>query len=310
MQNVTILGKYDLLSEIGKGKFGLVFKGVRKKDQEFVAIKIESAENAHKILKHEAFMIHYLQSRGCKKIPTVYWYGVYLDKPTMVMTYYQNSLEDYIRNKCLDQSKLDTIMSLLLRILESVHSNYVIHRDIKPANIMMKMGELYLIDFGFATYYVDQDFQHVEYKDGKEHVLGTPKYMSYYIHNGVEPYRRDDLISLGYLYLEMAAFPEKLPWELTWITSEETSGKTSEETSGKTSRKLCVGKNDGSLTKSEINQERRKDKSWENMKRYIEYLGKTGKTETGNILAFMEICYEMPYYETIDYDEWIKLFVV
>ena len=66
----TILGKYDVLSEIGRGKFGLVFKGIRKKDQEFVAIKIESAENAHKILKHEAFMIHYLQTRGCKQIPT------------------------------------------------------------------------------------------------------------------------------------------------------------------------------------------------------------------------------------------------
>jgi hypothetical protein len=298
MQNLTILGKYDVLSEIGKGKFGLVFKGVRKKDQEFVAIKIESAENAHKILKHEAFMIHYLQNRGCKQIPTVYWYGVYLTKPTMVMTYYQNSLEDYMRNKCLDQAKLDTVMSLLLRILESVHSNYVIHRDIKPANIMMKMGELYLIDFGFATYYVDQDFQHVEYKDGKEHVLGTPKYMSYYIHDGVEPYRRDDLISLGYLYLEMAAFPETLPWE------------TSREISRETSRELCIGKNDGLFTKSDINQERQKGKSWEKVKQYIEYLGKTGKIETNNILAFMEICYEMSYCETIDYDEWIKRFVV
>lgn len=303
MQNLTILGKYDVLSEIGKGKFGLVFKGIRKKDQEFVAIKIESAENAHKILKHEAFMIHYLQSRGCKKIPTVYWYGVYLTKPTMVMTYYQNSLEDYIRNKCLDQAKLDTIMSLLLRILESVHSNYVIHRDIKPANIMMKMGELYLIDFGFATYYVDQDFQHVEYKDGKEHVLGTPKYMSYYIHDGVEPYRRDDLISLGYLYLEMAAFPEKLPWELSWENSRELCWENSRENS----RELCVGKN-GSLTKSDINQERRKQKSWENVKKYIEYLGKTGKIETSNIFAFMEICYEISYCETIDYQEWVSRF--
>jgi hypothetical protein len=147
----------------------------------------------------------------------------------------------------------------------------------------MKMGELYLIDFGFATYYVDQDFQHVEYKDGKEHVLGTPKYMSYYIHDGVEPYRRDDLISLGYLYLEMAAFPEKLPWE------------------------LCVEKN-GSLTKSDINQERRKQKSWENVKKYIEYLGKTGKIETSNIFAFMEICYEISYCETIDYQEWASRF--
>lgn len=284
MQNITILGKYDVLSEIGKGKFGSVFKGVRKKDQEFVAIKIETAENEYKILKHEVFMIHYLQGRGCKQIPTVYWYGVHLTKPTMVMTYYENSLEDYIRNKRLDRAKLDTIMYLLLRILESVHSKYVIHRDIKPANVMMKGGELYLIDFGFSTFYVDPDFQHVEYKDEKEHVLGTPKYMSYNIHKGVEPYRRDDLISLGYLYLEMAWFPEKLPWDLSWC-----------------------GKN-GSLTKSDINQARCIAKSWENVLKYIVHLGESRKLETNNILAFMKICYEMSYCETIDYGEWIERF--
>ena len=50
----------------------------------------------------------------------------------------------------------------------------------------------------------------MEYKTDKSPV-GTARYMSVNIHNGIEASRRDDLISLGYvvIWLQIA----KLPWQ-------------------------------------------------------------------------------------------------
>ena len=53
--NTIILGKYQIQSVLGQGKFGQVCKGMRLKDQELVAIKIESSKE-FKILKHEPQM--------------------------------------------------------------------------------------------------------------------------------------------------------------------------------------------------------------------------------------------------------------
>ena len=270
MQQLTILGKYTIDTVLGKGKFGQVYKGKRTKDQETVAIKIESS-GEYKILKHETTMLNYLHGHGVKQIPTVFWYGIFEKCPTLVMTYYQNSLEDYMKHKQISPEKLDTIMMLLLEILENVHTQYVIHRDIKPQNIMMKDGELFLIDFGLSTFYVDEDFNHVKLKLDKEYILGTPKYISYNIHDGQEPSRRDDLISLGYLYLNIM-FGD-LPWSNINCLSNINSSSNE--------------------TNSPINQERKQLKSWKNVASML------GSSES-KIYKYMERCYKFNYNE-IDY---------
>ena len=217
---MNIIGKYTIEEEIGKGKFGTVYKGTKIKDQERIAIKIETNQDSMKILKHETSILNYLHRNKCEYIPTVYWFGIYETFPTLVMTYYKNSLDDYVKYKTITPKKLDHIMSMILGILEQIHKHYVIHRDIKPQNIMMKDGELYIIDFGFATFYLDENNEHMLPNEmPKEFLLGTPKYMSYYIHEGMNPSRRDDLISLGYLYINIAiSFTESglndLPWSV------------------------------------------------------------------------------------------------
>ena len=96
-------------------------------------------------------------------------------------------------------------------ILEDIHKKYVIHRDIKPQNIMLKNGMLYFIDFGFSTFYIDSYGEHAILQNNHENIIGTPKYVSINIHNGITPFRRDDLISLGYMYLFLLC--RELPWD-------------------------------------------------------------------------------------------------
>jgi serine/threonine protein kinase len=76
------------------------------------------------------------------------------------------------------------------------------------ANFMIRDSELVLIDFGMATFYVDGEKQPIlSRKDSgnppKTDILGTLPYISIHIHQGEEYTRRDDMISLGYMFLFM-----------------------------------------------------------------------------------------------------------
>ena len=75
---------------------------------------------------------------------------------------------------------------------------------------MIKDGDIYLIDFGLALFYKDENDVHIEHKD-ENSIVGTPKYTSFFNHNGEHQSRRDDLISLGYMYLYLTS--GSLPWD-------------------------------------------------------------------------------------------------
>jgi serine/threonine protein kinase len=209
--NNRIANKYSIGENIGAGCFGSVFNGTHCKTNMPVAIKMEDVNADVKILKNETTILKYLYDQGSRDIPIVYWFGLHKNNTCLVMSLYDCSLHDYIQQKTLPQNKIDIIMRTMINIFQSIHSKLVIHRDIKPQNIMLKSGELYLIDFGFATFYVDENSNHIVDDGTRQHIIGTPKYVSYHIHCGSLPSRRDDLISLGYVYMYLCE--RKLQWD-------------------------------------------------------------------------------------------------
>jgi len=217
------MDKYHILEKLGEGKFGVVYLGKNKKTRENVAIKIETMNSAsYKIIKHEATILNYLYSHKCKNIPPIYWYGKYQGSMSLVMPYYEISLEKYIKNGATSSHSIKTIMAASIQILEQLHKNLVVHRDIKMANFMIQKTELVLIDFGMATFYVDGDknhiFSRVELgKPLKTDILGTLPYISIHIHKGEEYTRRDDMISLAYMFLFMV-----YGGQVFWKQSRET----------------------------------------------------------------------------------------
>lgn len=229
--NMKIINRiYCIENVIGKGSFGVVYRGYHTKTLEPIAIKTEHVNNKMKILKHESNILNHLYRRGCRCVSPIYYYGLCSQYLCLVIKLFTKSLEDYMReqiiwdvgegthtdiikqNKCL----LHKVMFKMIDIIENIHCYDIIHRDLKPQNFMIDShNNIYLIDFGMATTYISANTgKHIDIASScsREFILGNPKYMSYNLYEGYEPVRRDDLISIGYMYLYFLC--GSLPWDV------------------------------------------------------------------------------------------------
>ena len=96
-----------------------------------------------------------------------------------------------------------------------MHERHYIHRDLKPDNIMFGLADssntLSFVDFGLTRLVIDpKTGQHIPMITGKN-LVGTCRYVSVNSHLGHELSRRDDLISVGYVVINL--LKGRLPWQ-------------------------------------------------------------------------------------------------
>jgi len=213
----VIAGKYKLGEELGSGSFGAIFFASHIHSGQHVAVKLETAK-AHKQRRSQLEIEYRLYRilQGHVGIPRIYWFGRESGCRALVMELLGPSLEDMFK-KCKRLFSVKTVCLLALQMLNLVqylHSRNLLHRDIKPANFVMGVGvnapRVYVIDFGLSKKYINSAHAHVRYRIGKN-LTGTPRYASINNHDGIEQSRRDDLESLGYVFLYFVR--GSLPWQ-------------------------------------------------------------------------------------------------
>jgi len=226
-----MLKKYEFIEKIGSGAFSSVYSGKHRLTNEPVAIKIENIENEC-TLRHEGKILLYLS--GTKGVPNIRAFGVEGKHRFLVMDLYEKSLNNIINLKP-EQKKY--IFDTIIEIIKNIHEKMIIHRDIKPANFMLRRSKIFLIDFGLSTVFKrdpndgrskrveilrSRNFVESETQQNRNFVesevlrsssiIGTPKYISTFIHEGYEPAPCDDFISAIYVGLFLWR-DGKLPWD-------------------------------------------------------------------------------------------------
>ncbi len=195
------LKRYEILEELGKGGFGVVYKARDSKLDRIVALKFLSAlknadDDAKQRLIQEAKAASALDHVN---ICTVHDIGETDEGHLFIaMAHYDGeTLKEKLRGGGLPVEKALDYASQIADGLHRAHEQGIVHRDIKPANVMITTQEqVKILDFGLAKM-EDAGLT----KSGS--TLGTVAYMSPEQARGSAVDRRTDVWSLGVVLYEM-----------------------------------------------------------------------------------------------------------
>ena len=154
LQQGTLLGPYQITSQVGKGGMGEVYRARDTRLDRNVAIKVLSAalaENQSALMRFER-EAKALAALSHPNIVVIYDIGSDRGVSFVAMEYLEGeTLRNRITRSALTWQKALEITSWIADGLAAAHSKGVIHRDLKPENVYLTSeGGLKILDFGLA----------------------------------------------------------------------------------------------------------------------------------------------------------------
>lgn len=196
------IGNYEVLSLLGRGGFGAVYKAKDSSLQRYAALKFLRSpldSEYRRLFSREAQVIANLGKHP--SIVQIYQWGEYCGNHYFALEYLDQSAEALIKQSRnpLPLKRTLEIIADCAEALQFAHENGVLHRDIKPANILIdsKTNKAKLCDFGLAK------FQNMGISTEPNLVAGSPPYMSPEQISGADLDERTDIYSLGITLYEM-----------------------------------------------------------------------------------------------------------
>ena len=202
----TQLGHYAIVSELGRGGMGVVYKGYETSLNRYVAIKVLADSLAHDASVKERFLreARSMASLNDPHIIQIYFIGDDEGQTFFVMEFVDGeSLGSVLKREGkLKAEQAAKIIYQTAMGLSTAHDRGVIHRDIKPGNLMLTArGSVKIADFGIAL--TTQDFSKKLTSTGE--FVGTPGYLSPEVCLGKPVDQRSDIFSLGIVMFECLA---------------------------------------------------------------------------------------------------------
>jgi eukaryotic-like serine/threonine-protein kinase len=201
------LGRFEVLRELGRGGFGVVYEARDRELGRVVAVKaLRPGTTASGRLREEALRreAEAAAQLNHPNICTLHEAGRAGGAPYLVLELCGGqSLAARIERGPVPWRSALRIGIEIARALDHAHALGVLHRDLKPANVMLgEDGGVKVLDFGLALVFGGSSL-------GKS---GTPAYMAPEQWRGEGEDARTDLFALGVVLFEMLAWT--LPYDV------------------------------------------------------------------------------------------------
>ncbi|MGA7255955.1 MAG: serine/threonine-protein kinase, partial [Terracidiphilus sp.] len=225
MTSPNLIGRYEILEELGHGAMGSVLRARDPAMGRTVAVKTILTSALESGQGEEYRMRFYREARAAGSlahagIVPVFDVGEHEGMPFLVMEYVEGrTLAAAMRSG--ERFTLERVCELGQQIAEALgyaHRKGVIHRDIKPANILMTSPDAYgserprITDFGVAKLAAGEVT-----RTGQ--LLGTPAFMPPEQFTGAPVDGRADLFSLGVILYALATGEQPFPGETVTTVS-------------------------------------------------------------------------------------------
>ncbi len=193
------IGNYQLLSPLGSGGMGTVYKAYDSTLQRFVAVKLMKKEMADNRQFVEDFTreARAAASLNHPNIAQILSFGQVKAQYYLVMELLEGgSLDNMIeRRKRVPELEVLEVGIQVASALKAANQRGLIHRDIKPGNILFNLeNQAKVVDFGLARFAEGEEAGEEEEEEG---IWGTPYYIAPEKLNGEKEDFRSDMYSLG-----------------------------------------------------------------------------------------------------------------
>ncbi|MCG3190979.1 MAG: Serine/threonine-protein kinase PknD [Thermoanaerobaculia bacterium] len=203
----TKLGQYSIVSLLGAGGMGEVYRARDSRLERDVAIKVLLAlssddPEAKLRFEREAKAVAALQHPN---ILNIFDFVVTPEFAYAVMELLEgDTLRAHISKQSLSQKKLVDVAIKVAQGIAAAHSKGIVHRDLKPENIFItKEGLPKILDFGLAKKAVQEDDDDSPTVSQPGIVMGTIGYMAPEQLRGKDADNRSDIFSFGAVLYEM-----------------------------------------------------------------------------------------------------------
>jgi mitogen-activated protein kinase 15 len=149
-----ITRRYEILAQVGKGAYGIVWKAIDRRTRSFVAVKkifdaFQNSTDSQRTFR-EVMFLQGLRHDNIIKLLNVH--RAENDKDLyLVFEFMETDLHSVIRVNILEDIHKQFITYQLLKTMYYMHSGLLLHRDMKPSNLLLN-SECFMkvADFGLA----------------------------------------------------------------------------------------------------------------------------------------------------------------
>ena len=207
------LGPYEIVSPLGAGGMGEVYRARDTRLDRSVAIKVLPAALAADSLFRERFdrEARALSALSHPHICTLHDVGEHEGTPFLVMEHLGGqTLAERLARGAMDVEEALAVTIQIADALDAAHRRGIVHRDLKPANVMLTKSGAKLLDFGLARTAAPAVVSGASIAPTFEQsltargtILGTIHYMAPEQLEGVEADARTDIFAFGVVLYEM-----------------------------------------------------------------------------------------------------------